>query len=200
MKLFLSVLTMIFILSSCKNNPEKDVRDEDIYLEEENIEAEKHPNGEKQNKPSKKQKDVSGLNSPGEESNSDNNATASMVGNYIKVGQENDSNCSCYCLEVKFTANSTLCLTQDKMYIDVKFEKKDENLVQVFLIAPSNFNTDGNEIPWEKFDKNAPVATITSKSNGEIDFDWLGFTINGDLAQDYALFGKKTLEGPYKKK
>jgi zinc D-Ala-D-Ala carboxypeptidase len=33
-----------------------------------------------------------------------------------------------------------------------------------------------------------------------MELDWLGFTINGDLAMDYAIFGKKTLEGQYKKK
>jgi hypothetical protein len=29
--------------------------------------------------------------------------------------------------------------------------------------------------------------------------DWKGFSIDGELAVDYAIFGKKTLEGTYKK-
>ena len=201
MKLFLTVLSMIFIFSSCKNESEKDVQEE-IYLEEENSEDENNPNREKQNKTSSKQKDPSGLNSPKEESDSENTSspTKSIAGNYIKVGQESDSNCSCYCLDVQFNTNSELCLTPDKMYINVKFEKVDENLVNVYLLNPSDINAEGDEIPWSKFDRNSPVATLTSQNNGDIDFDWLGFKINGDLAQDYALYGKKTLEGTFKKK
>jgi len=29
--------------------------------------------------------------------------------------------------------------------------------------------------------------------------DWKGFYIDGELAVDYAIYGKKTLEGTYKK-
>lgn len=187
------------MLSSCKNNAEKDVNEQEIFLEDDNSETD-HPNREKHNNSTSKQKDSSGLNSPNEESNSENNSIASIGGNYTKAGQENDANCSCYCLEVQFNSNSELCLTPDKMYINVRFEKVNENLVQVYLIAPSDRNTEGDDIPWANFDRNTPVAVITSINNGEIDFDWLGFTINGDLAQDYALFGKKTLEGNYIKK
>ncbi len=201
MKLFFTVLTMIFMLSSCKTDTEKDVRDQEFSLEEEISETE-NKNRENQNNATSRQEDTSGLNSPKEESNSKNNSTATLAGNYIKAGLENDANCTCYCLDVQFNSTSQLCLTPDKMYINVRFEKVNEKLGNVYLIAPSDRNTEGDAIPWSKFSRNIPVATITSTSqnNGEIDFDWLGFTINGDIAKDYALFGKKTLEGKYIKK
>ncbi|MFN4764493.1 hypothetical protein ACKGJN_15290 [Gillisia sp. Q332] len=199
MKLFLTVLTMIFIVSSCKNDTEKDVRNQEVYLEEENSETE-NKNRENQNIATSKQKDSSELKSQKQDSNSKNNSTATLAGNYIKAGLENDANCTCYCLDVQFNSTSQLCLTPDKMYINVRFEKVNEKLGNVYLIAPSDRNTEGDAIPWSKFSRNIPVATITSQNIGEIDFDWLGFTINGDIAKDYALFGKKTLEGNYIKK
>lgn len=199
MKLVLSVLTMIFILSSCKNKTEKDTREQNIPTQQENIEAE-DPKREKQNNATSNTKDSSELKYSKEQSNSENNSPTTLAGNYIKVGMENDVNCSCFCLDIKFNSNSELCLTPDKMYINVRFERISGNLINVYLVDPSKGNDEGDEIPWEKLDRTTPVAIITSKNNEEIDFDWLGFTINGDIALDYALFGKKTLEGTYKKK
>lgn len=198
MKLFLTALTMILIVSSCKNNTEKDVLDQEIS-QEEISESKNQPNSERQTNANSKENDSSGLNSP-KESDSENNSAAILAGNYFKAGLENDPNCSCYCLDVQFNSTSQLCLTPKKMYINVRYEKVNEKLAHIYLIAPSDRNTEGDEIPWSKFSRNIPVATITSRNNEEIDFDWLGFTINGDLAKDYALFGKKTLEGNYIKK
>lgn len=125
---------------------------------------------------------------------------SAISGNFIKVGEENDADCSCYCLEVVFNAPSEMCLTPNKMYVMVNYKKGDGNVINVHLVDPSSKNTEGADIPWKDFDRTVPIATITPKSNGEMDLDWLGFTINGDLAMDYALFGKKTLEGQYRKK
>lgn len=124
----------------------------------------------------------------------------SLSGNFIKIGDEMDSSCSCYCLAINYNGNSELCLTPSKMYINVTMAKVSDNLTNIFLVAPSSKNTEGMNIPWTKFDKNTPIATIKPKGNGEIEFDWLGFSMNGDLAIDYAILGKKTLEGNYKKK
>ncbi len=123
----------------------------------------------------------------------------SMSGRYIKTGQETDNSCACYCLDLQ-TTNSELCLTPSKMYVNIRIAKDNNNTSNIFYVSPSAKNTEGKDIPWAKFDKNTPIATITSNGNGEIELDWLGFSINGDLAIDYAILGKKTLEGNYKKK
>ncbi|CAN5405892.1 hypothetical protein BH23BAC2_BH23BAC2_08730 [soil metagenome] len=126
-------------------------------------------------------------------------SSAVMAGQYIKTGQENDNSCNCYCIDLSAT-NPELCLVNNELYISTRFQKKLNNSIDVFLVNPSTRNSQGKEIPWKDFDRNAPIATITPKSNGELEFDWLGFTINGDLAVDYAIYGKKTLEGTFKKK
>lgn len=125
---------------------------------------------------------------------------SSLSGNFMKIGEEMDNSCTCYCVNINYTGNSELCLSPSKMYINIRMAKKSNQNTDIFFVSPSSKNTEGKDIPWSKFDKNVPIATITSKENGEIDLDWLGFSINGDLAIDYAILGKKTLEGNYKKK
>ncbi len=122
-----------------------------------------------------------------------------LTGQFIKMGQESDSNCGCYCLDLS-SNTAELCLVQGKMYVNTRLQRNSSNTIDIFLIEPAARNTEGKEIPWKDFDRNSAIATIKPKSNGELELDWLGFKINGDLAVDYAIFGKKTLEGDYKKK
>jgi len=141
------------------------------------------------------------INSPNiDDKTKPNSENANLSGTYIKLGEEVDSSCTCYCVTINYTGNSEMCLTPSKIFINTRMQKKDKNTTDIFLINPSAKNTEGKDIPWTKFDTNKPIATITTKENGEIDLDWLGFSINGDLAIDYAILGKKTLEGNYKKK
>lgn len=122
-----------------------------------------------------------------------------MTGQFIKTGQEADSNCACYCLDL--TSDSTeLCLVEGEMYIDTRLQRNADNTIDVFLVEPSGRNNHGKDIPWKDFDRNNAIATIKPGSGGELELDWLGFMINGDLAVDYAIFGKKTLEGNYTKR
>ncbi|TVZ27383.1 hypothetical protein JM83_2420 [Gillisia sp. Hel_I_86] len=127
-------------------------------------------------------------------------SNSSLSGTYIKTGEEMDNSCACYCVDINYTGNSEMCLTASKIFINTRMEKAGNQTTNIFLVNPSSKNTEGKDIPWSKFDKNAPIATITSKGNGELELDWLGFSLNGDLAIDYAILGKKTLEGSYKKK
>ena len=126
--------------------------------------------------------------------------TSNTTGTYIKIGEESDSNCNCYCLNLNPAGNKELCLVPGEMYITSRFQKNSDNSIDVFLVEPAARNTQGKDMPWKDFDRNRPIAKIVPQANGEMDFDWLGFKINGDLAMDYAIFGKKTLEGQYKKK
>ncbi|MEP6260890.1 MAG: hypothetical protein ABJ092_04885 [Gillisia sp.] len=126
--------------------------------------------------------------------------TSNTTGTYIKIGEESDSNCNCYCLDLNTAGNKELCLVSGEMYITSRFQKNSDNSIDVYLVEPAARNTQGKDIPWKDFDRNSPIAKIIPQANGEMDFDWLGFKINGDLAIDYAIFGKKTLEGQYKKK
>ncbi len=189
-KLILITIGCFFILSSCKNQDSGDNKIETGSDFEKSASESLTKSGNN--------KDHSKAESTSKTDSKDSAGT--IEGQYIRIGEEADLNCECYCLDLNFTSISELCLSPDKIYINVKFKKTNNNLINVYLINPSDINSEGDKIPWAKFDRNVPIATITSQPNGELDLDWLGFSINGDLAMDYAIFGKKTLEGKFKKK
>lgn len=126
--------------------------------------------------------------------------TESLEGRYMKVGRENELNCDCYCLEINFNSLSQLCLVKDEMYINTRMERGSGNTIEVYYEEPSVRNTDDLEIPWQQFDRSIPIARITALENNVLELDWLGFSINGDLANDYAIYGKDSLEGTYIKR
>lgn len=190
LKLIITTFCFLLILGSCKNQGSGDNNSETgSGLEKPQSESTTESGSDKDHS---KTESISKTDSK--------DSTGTIEGQYIRIGQEADLNCECYCLDLNFTSNSELCLSPDKIYINVKFEKTNNNLINVYLIDPSDISSEGDKIPWAKFDKNIPVATITPLPNGELDLDWLGFSINGDLAMDYAILGKKTLEGKFKKK
>lgn len=191
---FILVLLLIF---ACKNNEEP--QEEDIIPESD---VQFSPTA---NEISRKDSVGRAEDSHPVQDEQQNNSTPSRVvttapaGRYIKTNQQGDNNCGCYCLDINPGSTSELCLIEDTMYITTRMEKSGNN-INVYFVEPSPRSSEGKDIPWQEFDKNTPIATITPQSNGEIELDWLGFTINGDLAMDYAIYGKKTLEGVYKKK
>jgi hypothetical protein len=189
--LILTTIGCFFILNSCKNQDSGDKNSETGSAIEKSISEDSTNSGNNDNKDAKT-KSSTMTNSEG--------SAATIEAQYIKVGEEADLNCMCYCLDLNFTSNSELCLSPDNIYINVKYEKTSNNLINVFFVNPSDINSEGEKIPWDKFDRNIPIATITPQPDGELDLDWLGFSINGDLAMDYAIFGKKTLEGKFKRK
>lgn len=140
-----------------------------------------------------------------EQGNPNGNATKksssgnSLSGQFIKTGQESDSSCACYCLDLS-SNTAELCLIQGDIYINTRLQRNNDNSIDIFLVEPSARNTQGKDIPWNEFDRNSAIANIKPRSNGELELDWLGFKINGDIAIDYAILGKKTLEGTFKKK
>lgn len=205
-KTFSLAITCFLLIISCKDKePEGGYdpvsnTDTDYSLSQEDAEELEVDN---ENRINNTKKDPNNPNDPDgtkRTNDSPNTGTTELSGKFIKIGQEADSNCGCYCLDLNDSANPELCLVPDEMYITTRLERKNDNSINVFLVGPSAKNTKGKDIPWEKFDKNVPIATISPSSNGEIDMDWLGFMINGDLAMDYAIYGKKTLEGNYKRK
>jgi len=206
----ITLLICTLFLTSCKDSTNSENESLENSSIDKNINyntASEEDNSEENNQRSKSETIDSEIDPSIENSSSEKSDNTiiekpitNLSGNFIKIGDEMDNSCSCYCLDVNYNGNSELCLTPSKMYIDIRMVKASNNLTNIFLVAPSSKNTEGKDIPWAKFDKNTPIATITPKGNGEIELDWLGFTMNGDLAIDYAILGKKTLEGNYKKK
>lgn len=205
MKNFIYALGFLFLLFSCKNNDNAGEANPDAstgteYATEDNTRSN---NSETPPQPGTTSEENYDSNSPDqseEESTGSAKSTTTLAGHYIKTGEEADISCKCYCLEIDFSSTSELCLSSEKMNINVKYEAVGNDMINVYFVGPAETNSEGKDFPWEDFDKNSPIATIATQPDGEIELDWLGFSINGDLAMDYAIFGKKTLEGSYKKK
>ncbi|WP_424495020.1 hypothetical protein [Salinimicrobium sp. GXAS 041] len=107
---------------------------------------------------------------------------------------------SCGLLEISFATTSEVCIVPGEIYISVDFEKTDSNHADIFLVEPTNIENAQNKLPWDEFDRDTPIATLELQSNGTLELDWKGFHINKELATDYAILGKKTLEGTYERK
>lgn len=126
-----------------------------------------------------------------------NDSRGKLSGTYIKSDHPEDHNCNCYCIDVSMAGTSELCLSEGKLYINGRFEQSG-NTINIYYTGKSSRTSD-TEIPWDEFEKNTPIATLNPSGDG-FKLDWKGFMINGEIAVDYALYGKKTLEGTYEKK
>lgn len=127
-------------------------------------------------------------------------ANTGLAGKYRQVDpDENPGSCNCNCIEVSFTTPTELCIALDKIYINARYSRISPEKANVYFEEMLRDEETERELPWNDFDKNTPVATVTRQPDGSLKLDWLGFAINGDLAVDYAIYGKKTLEGQYKK-
>ncbi|TBW27551.1 hypothetical protein [Gramella sp. KN1008] len=195
MRTKLILFCMIICLFSCKNNNEQDIdsetnQTESIDRDNENPESPDYaPIDQMETTPDPDTTDSS--------EKTDETSSKSLSGTYIRNDHPEDWNCSCFCIEVTMTGTSELCLSKDKLYINGRFEQNGNN-IDIYYSGKSS-KTGDSDLPWDKFEKNTPIAVLSPSANG-FDLDWKGFTINGEIAIDYALYGKKTLEGTYKRK
>ena len=208
-KAFFAIIACFILLISCRDNQTQDDAntldtnenefspvDRNIPREEvdnSELEVEENSNTSRSTTPNNETGDLNANESK------NNNLGTSLRGQFVKKGQESDSSCACYCVDLS-SNTAELCLIPGDMYINTRLQRNNDNSIDIFLVAPSPRNTQGKDIPWNQFDLNSAIANIKASSNGELELDWLGFKINGDIAVDYAILGKKTLEGTFKKK
>lgn len=119
-------------------------------------------------------------------------------GTYTNLAFAEESNCECYCLEIEAGESSELCLKPGELYMEADFRKVGDE-IHVFYKGAS-VKSKQNEIPWSELDTGTAVATFSKVDANEYKLDWKGFQIDGKTAVEYALLGKKTLEGTYKLK
>lgn len=125
---------------------------------------------------------------------------SSHNGKYRKlVDNKPASDCNCNCIEIAYDRATEWCINKDKMYMSARCKKTGENTADVYFVSASRETSPDKSLPWEEFDTTSPVATVTFQPDGSAKLDWLGFSKNGEIITEYALFGKKTLEGTYKK-
>ena len=121
-------------------------------------------------------------------------------GRYRKMIKDKAADdCNCNCIEIDYDRATEWCIVKDKVYISARTQKTGDNTADVYFVASSREMSPDRAFPWDEFDKNSPLATLTFQPDGSAKLDWLGFSKNGEVITDYALYGKKTLEGIYKK-
>lgn len=196
MKKYVFLLSFLVFVVSCNDN-EKRSNSENPISEESNSDR----NTDEDNYADLDRENPENNNIDSEGANTDENKSANgFVGLYKKVDPEAKSgNCDCYCMDLVFGSNFEVCLVPGKIDIDVISKKTGNNTADLFLVAPINSQIPEGEIPWETFSRDLPIAKLEHLPDGSLKLDWIGFSVDGELAVDYAIFGKKTLEGTYKK-
>lgn len=123
-----------------------------------------------------------------------------LAGRYHKIEDDvSATDCNCNCIEINFDAPTEWCIDKDKLYITAQTKKTGDQTAAVYFVAANREIEPERKIPWADFDTDTPVANLTFTPDGGVELDWLGFAVDGEVATDYALYGKKTLEGTYKK-
>ncbi len=197
MKIRLLFICLGVIFISCENN--KKNSDENLNSDKEeyqNIQPRDEVDSSAQDQPIDQYSN--GNQTPDSSSGSETkeNPVGDISGRYIRTDHPEDVNCACYCVTVTIGGTSELCLSENDMYINARYSV-DQNQINIFYAGKAS-KTSNKNLPWDKFDTETPIAVLKNTQDG-LKLDWKGFTIDGELAVDYALYGKKTLEGTYKK-
>ena len=122
------------------------------------------------------------------------------TGRYKKLEEgEATNDCNCQCVDIDFDQPTEWCIIKDKVYITARCRKTGDNSAELYFVNASRADNPDRPIPWEKFDTSTPIASINFKTNGTAEVDWIGFSVNGEVSTYYAIYGKKTIEGTYKK-
>ena len=108
--------------------------------------------------------------------------------------------CNCDCLTIDFSSPQSLCIDKGSgLKIQVNYKKLNNGKVAMYLFEGKGGTKVLKKIPWEKFDKTKPLAKINFTDKNHFTLDWIGFTLDDEVAVDYAILGKKNLEGDFQK-
>ncbi|MDR6302198.1 hypothetical protein [Mesonia maritima] len=108
--------------------------------------------------------------------------------------------CNCDCLTIDFNAPQSICIDEESgLKIQVNFRKENNQEITMYYVKGAGETKVLKKIPWEKFDKGKPLAKINFTDNNHFTLDWIGFTLDDEVAVDYAILGKKNLEGEFQK-
>lgn len=125
-----------------------------------------------------------------------------LAGEFQRSDDNNDDlNCNCNCISIQMEQNTKLCLDlEENIHIQVKFKQDNKSNLAMYYVSGSGKMEGQDEIPWADFDTNQPLAMLQFTTPNNFELDWKGFMKNGEIAMDYAVLGKKNLEGNYKRK
>lgn len=125
---------------------------------------------------------------------------ATLSGKYRKtIEGKPATDCNCNCIDISFDNPTEWCIIKDKVYINARCEKTGENTANLYLVEPTRDENADRPFPWKDFDTDSPIASMEFGQDGSVEIDWKGFSTNGKIATDFAIYGKKSLEGTYKR-
>ena len=180
------IIFVFCILASCDDNKKSSQQ----------LSEEPAPASSERISPAKVEPEVDGLETEEEVAR----PLAVIDGRYRKLEKdESSTDCNCKCIDVDFDATSEFCIVKDKIYINARCQKTGDNSADLYFVNVSREENPDRPIPWKDFDTDTPIASIEFKPDGTAELDWIGFNIDGKVATDYAIYGKKSLEGTYKK-
>ncbi|SDS09987.1 hypothetical protein [Christiangramia echinicola] len=202
MRATIILLCLFLSITSCNDSKKENDADADpnqnaYQNTDQNSDQNLNTNSKENASQSNEDSQLNGLDPEKEVETKKNYSNGDFAGTYINTDHLEDYSCQCFCLEVT-SSTSELCLKEDDLFINASFQKNGEN-IEIYYSGKSS-RTSNEEIPWDKFETGTPIAVLSPEPNGTMKLDWKGFSIDGKIAVDYALYGKKTLEGTYKKK
>lgn len=141
------------------------------------------------------------------DSSAENSATKKISakdfsGEFQRSDDDKEStSCDCNCLSIQMDQASKLCLDQEEnIHIQVKFKQTDAPNLVMYYVSGQGKMEGQKDIPWSDFDTDQALATLHFIAPNSFELDWKGFMQNGEIAMDYAVLGKKNLEGNYNRK
>ncbi|PZD76776.1 hypothetical protein [Mesonia sp. K7] len=104
------------------------------------------------------------------------------------------SDCECNCLMIQLNTTERVCLDKENnLYITVTYKKTEEHKAAMYFVKAVGNMDALKPIPWDKFDTGKPIATVHSLGK-QLKVDWIGFTLNGEIAKDYDDLGKNVAD------
>ena len=202
------ILILLPLVFSCRDGEKENPESGAIQYEDREISTDTSSQGENADLVEESATEKDGVQTEeteeeaGEEpANTETTQKRSLAGDYIRVDPpEPPDGCNCYCVEVSFSTPTELCISPNDIYISARFTRNGDNKANVYFVEMLKATGTETEIPWGDFDKTTPIATASLQPDGSVKLDWLGFAIDGEIAVDYAIYGKKSLEGIYKRK
>jgi hypothetical protein len=183
MKTIITIFS-ILLLVSCKSNTEQEETDTNVIPNESTSISSESETG------------AQGTMSSSESSENTNENSQPNEGTYINL-ENKDAETGCNTLTLDFNTATPLCIDKEGITINVHY-KKESGITNMYFDSLAS-NTSDKKVPFNTFDTTTPIAVLSQTSNNILTLDWKGFSVNGDLAVDYAILGKKNLEGKFVK-
>ncbi|MBJ6752713.1 hypothetical protein [Geomonas anaerohicana] len=115
-----------------------------------------------------------------------------ITGKWVKVGADAED-CACGdCIDIRLEGKlEPFCVESNQIYLNVRYQfDKRQGKVYVFFDSVLEVGTGGAALPWDKYDKQEPLAEldVSNVRRGRMLMKWFGFK-RKDNPQERYVFG-----------